>query len=124
MFVLSSCGGEKEDPLNVIGSWKLANLETKAVSLGGQQVDVYMTFNDDFSFELYQKIGSAGRYKHYHGTWTLTGTVLDGRYSDNTPWASSYEVTQNKEKTTLVLTCAGEVYTYSKTNIPSDIQVQ
>ena len=120
-LLLTACG-EKEEPLNIIGTWSLKTVQTKAASLGGTSVDVYIVFNEDNSFSLYQKVGAAGRYSSYSGTWTLTGTSLSGKYSDGKSWGSTYEVSQDKERTTLVLTSAGEEYSYAKASLPAEIQ--
>ena len=120
-LLLTACG-EKEEPLNIIGTWSLKTVQTKAASLGGTSVDVYIVFNEDNSFSLYQKVGSTGRYSSYSGTWTLTGTSLSGKYSDGKSWGSTYEVSQDKERTTLVLTSIGEEYSYAKASLPSELQ--
>lgn len=72
-----------------------------------------MTFNEDNTFQLYQMIGQ-GRYTGYSGTWTLTETTLDGKYSDGKAWGSSYEISQNDDRSTLTLSTAGEDYNYVK----------
>lgn len=120
-LLLTACG-EKEEPLNIIGTWSLKTVQTKAASMGGTSVDVYIVFNEDNSFSLYQKVGSAGRYSSYSGTWTLTGTSLSGKYSDGKSWGSTYEVSQDKEHTTLVLSSAGEEYSYAKASLPAEVQ--
>ena len=120
-LLLTACG-EKEEPLNIIGTWSLKTVQTKAASMGGTSVDVYIVFNEDNSFSLYQKVGSAGRYSSYSGTWTLTGTSLSGKYSDGKSWGSTYEVSQDKERTTLVLSSAGEEYSYAKASLPAEVQ--
>lgn len=120
-LLLTSCK-EKEIPLNIIGTWNLKTVQTKAASMGGTSVDVYVVFNEDNSFSLYQKVGGAGRYSSYSGTWTLTGTSLNGKYSDGKSWGSSYEVSQDKERTTLVLSSVGEEYSYAKASLPAELQ--
>jgi len=120
-LLLSSCK-EKEEPLNIVGTWNLKTIQTKAASLGGQSVDVYIVFNEDNTFSLYQKIGAAGRYSSFDGTWSLLETTLTGKYSDGKVWGSSYEVSQDKERTTLVLSSAGEEYSYAKASLPSDLK--
>lgn len=122
LLAFSSCKPE-EEPLNIIGTWSLSSIQTKSANLGGQPVDIYVTFNEDNSFQLYQKIGQ-GRYTAYTGTWSLLETTLDGKYSDGTPWGSSYQVSQNDDRTTLTLSSAGEDYSYVKGQIPADIENQ
>ena len=122
-LLFTSCGEtQKEEPLNIIGTWNLKTVQTKAASMGGTSVDVYIVFNEDNSFALYQKIGAAGRYSSFSGTWSLLETKLTGTYSDGKRWGSDYEVSQNPERTTLVLTSAGEEYSYSKAILPAELQ--
>ena len=113
---------EKEDPLNIIGTWSLKTVQTKAASMGGTSVDVYVVFNEDNTFSLYQKVGNAGRYSSFTGTWSLLETTLTGKYSDGKSWGSSYEVSQDKERTTLVLSSPGEEYSYAKASLPAELQ--
>ena len=119
-LLLTSCK-EKEDPLNIIGTWSLKTVQTKAASMGGTSVDVYIVFNEDNTFSLYQKIGSAGRFTSFTGTWSLLETTLTGKYSDGKQWGSSYEVSQDKERTTLVLSSPGEEYSYAKASLPAEL---
>ncbi|MBO4758369.1 MAG: lipocalin family protein [Bacteroidales bacterium] len=119
-LLLTSCK-EKEDPLNIIGTWSLKTVQTKAASMGGTSVDVYIVFNEDNTFSLYQKIGGAGRYTSFTGTWSLLETTLTGKYSDGKQWGSSYEVSQDKERTTLVLSSPGEEYSYAKASLPAEL---
>lgn len=120
LTLICSCK-EEEKPLDIIGTWGITSIQTKSATLGGQTVDIYLTFKDDSTFELYQMIGQ-GRYSHFSGTWTLVETTLDGKYSDGTAWGSSYQIAQNEDRTTLTLSCTGEDYNYNRTSLPSDIE--
>lgn len=124
LLTFSSCGEKIEElPLNIVGTWSLSDIQTKAATLAGQTIDVYVTFNEDNTFQLYQKIGQ-GRYTAYSGTWSLLETTLDGKYSDGTVWGTSYQVSQNDARSTLTLSSAGEDYNYVKGQIPADIDKQ
>ena len=113
---------EKEDPLNIVGTWNLKTVQTKAATMGGQSVDVYIVFNEDNTFALYQKVGAAGRFSSYSGTWTLLESTLTGKYSDGKSWGSQYEVSQNEDRSTLTLSSAGEDYSYAKATLPAELQ--
>lgn len=113
---------EKEDPLNIIGTWNLKTVQTKAATMGGQSVDVYIVFNEDNTFALYQKVGAAGRFSSYSGTWNLLESTLTGKYSDGKSWGSQYEVSQNEDRSTLTLSSAGEDYSYAKATLPAELQ--
>jgi hypothetical protein len=79
LFVLASlallAGCHRTDPedltpaVDVTGSWELSSVTTR-VSVGGEQVSVYLVFSTAGSFDIYQKIG-AGRYTHFTGNYTL-----------------------------------------------------
>lgn len=122
LVALTACGGSKEEkPVDITGEWNLVNVQTKAATLGGQTVDVYISFSSDRSFTMYQMIG-AGRYHKYSGTYLLDGTTLSGKYSDGKQWGSSYEVELSSSDSQLTLTSgSGEVDTYKKASIPSDV---
>ena len=122
LVAITACGGNKDEkPLDITGEWNLVNVQTKAATLGGQTVDVYISFSSGKSFTMYQMLG-AGRYHKYSGTYILDGTTLSGKYSDGKQWGSSYEVELSSSDTQLTLTSAsGEVDTYKKTSIPSDV---
>lgn len=121
-FLLTSCC--KDKTLNITGEWSLISVETRAVTIGGEQVDVYIAFNADKSFQIYQMLGT-GRYRLYTGTWSLLDGVLSGKYSDGTPWGASYDVELESSDTILKLTsksAVAEVDTYKKTPIPDSVK--
>ena len=122
LVAFTACGGSKEEqPVDITGEWNLVNVQTKSATLGGQTVDVYISFSSDRSFTMYQMIG-AGRYHKYSGTYLLDGTTLSGKYSDGKQWGSSYEVELSSSDSQLILTSgSGEVDTYKKASIPSDV---
>lgn len=122
LLALSLSGCKKEaKPLNITGEWNLTKIETRSTTLGGQTVDVYISFTSDNKFELYQMLGT-GRYKKHSGTWTLTDKVLNGKYANGSSWGSSYEVAVDANSLTLTSTSSGEVDTYKKTTIPSSVK--
>ena len=85
-----------------------------------ESIDVYVSFGDG-TFDLYQKVGE-GRYFLYDGTYTLTGNVLSGLYSDGTSWGSDYDI--SLETDSLVLTAnngSGEVSVYTREDIPAEV---
>ena len=75
---------------------------------------VYVDFSQDLTFELYQKIGE-GRYRKYEGTYTVTGSLVSGQYSDGEKWGSDYKA--SFEGDNMVLTAQNgseEACTYEK----------
>lgn len=131
-LMVTACGGGGKDDPNGGGSgkinsgeWQLSKITTKA-TLGDETVNVYIDFNDDKTFSLYQMLGT-GRYRLHTGNWTLTGKSLSGSYSGGTAWSSTYEVTQDNDNT-LTLTSVSanasvtEVDTYTRTTIPESVK--
>ena len=84
--------------------------------------DIYLSFNEDGSFDLYQRIGE-GRHEHFTGTWKIDGKVLSGTYSNGDGWGSSYELTFVTEDafTTTALNGSGETVSYTREAIPSEV---
>ena len=78
---------------------------------------VYIEFNADLTFEIYQKVGE-GRYRRYDGTYVVTENIVTGEYSDGEDWGSGY--TAAFEDEILVLTAdngSGEVCRYEKASL-------
>ena len=105
------CGGEDAPRVaeKIVAEWHLVSMS--GVSSVPQ---VYVNFAQDLTFELYQKVGE-GRYRKYDGTYTVTGNVVAGKYSDNKSWGSEYDASFDGEN--LVLTAkngSAEVCTYKK----------
>ncbi len=122
LFIAVSCGDDnKEKVLNIVGDWNITGISTKAATLDGVHVDIWLSFREDKTFMLYQKVGQ-GRYASYSGTWTLAGAILSGKYSDGKAWGTSYEVSLENNDTALILAGdSGETDTFKKGTIPPDV---
>lgn len=126
ILLLFLCGCKKTDSSpahdsRVIGQWELDAIRLKSASVGNETVEIYMDFYSDTAFELYQKIGE-GRFRHYSGNWSMDGGLLNGRYSDGEPWGCSYSVEFEHNDKTMLLSSSGEVYSYKRTSIPSEVR--
>ena len=125
VMMVSACGdkgGDSKKGLDITGQWELIDIETKAVQIGEAEIEVYIEFKKDNSFNLWQMIG-AGRFEKMTGTWILNQNVLSGKYSDGKAWGANYEV--GIESGNLVMTETKQdiqTYIYRKCTIPSDIQ--
>ena len=123
--MVSACGdkgGDSKKGLDITGQWELIDIETKVVHIGEAEIEVYIEFNKDNTFNLWQMIG-AGRFEKMTGTWILNQNVLSGKYSDGKAWGANYEV--GIESGNLVMTETKQdiqTYIYRKCTIPSDIQ--
>ena len=118
IVVLASCGKNGDDNLTleqkVCAEWHSTQLPISG--------DIYIDFNGDKTFELYQQIGE-GAYRLYRGTWNLEGDLLTGRYNDGEDWACSYTVALEGNKLTLTSSnSAGEVSVYEKSSIPASVK--
>lgn len=111
VFVLASCTKNNE---TLVGEWHCTQTETGS--------DVYVDFNEDGSFSLYQKIGEGGYYL-FCGTWDFDGSLLKGTYDDGTTWGSEYGVTFNgsKEVSLTAVNGSGEIVVYYKEPIPASV---
>ena len=95
VFGLAGCNKNNPDDLaaKIVGQWELAGAEfpTKSVTVGDEVLTVYVDFQAGGVFTLYQQLGE-GRFEVFDGSWSLAGDLLSGRYSDNSVWASDYQV--------------------------------
>ena len=84
--------------------------------------DVYIDFNEDKTFELYQKIGE-GAYRLYRGTWNLEENLLTGKYNDGEDWAAAYQVAMSDKFLTLTSNNdAAEETVYERSEIPASVE--
>ena len=120
IMLLASCNGKNPDGGKLTleqllyGEWHSTSL-----SITG---DIYLDFNEDKTFELYQQIGQ-GSYRLYRGTWGLQENLLTGKYNDGESWATAYEITVSDKNLTMVSkNDAAEQSLYSKKDIPSEVK--
>lgn len=103
---------------NICGEWMLTKLSDRDT-----EILVYISFNEDSSFDLYQKVYNVV-WLHYTGTFTLNGTTLSGVYSDGKAWAASYSVAYTDSPKRIRLTNAtdnADVAIYTEQSIPEYI---
>ena len=91
---LASCTKTDKNLERLSGEWHWQGIEADV------ELDVYVVFQTDNTFELFQKIGE-GAFRHYSGTFTFDGKTLTGVYSDKTPWRYSYEVLLDGDNLTM-----------------------
>lgn len=120
LIIMVSCGdkGGKQPELTLedklCTDWHSTSLSLEA--------DIYISFADNNTFELYQKIVE-GAYRLYRGTWNLEEDILTGKYNDGEDWAAAYQISIDGE--TLTMTSkndVAEVSVYKKTVIPSSVK--
>jgi len=83
--------------------------------------DIYVSFNDNKTFELYQQIGE-GAHRLYRGTWNLEENLLTGKYNDGEEWAAAYTITINDKQLTMTsVNDAAEESVFAKEDIPEEV---
>lgn len=118
-LLIISCGDENGEK-GLTFEQKMCR-EWHSVTLSAEG-DIYLKFEDDKTFEIYQQIGD-GRHKLYRGTWNLENNLLTGRYNDGEDWASAYTVTMHDKFLTLVsANDAAEESVFEKTEIPAEVK--
>ena len=111
-------GSEATTATKLVGQWHCIAEELNVA----EDIDVYVEFMADKSFNLYQKIGQ-GRHRHFTGTWSVSGDVLSGLYADGTEWGSSYTLSFDGDTMTLTANNeSAETIIYTKTAIPAEVK--
>lgn len=122
LFAGCSDDNENNSPLakQLAGEWHLASWNGAAPA----DFDAYVSFTSGGSFEIYQQIDQVG-YQKYSGSYQLKDTSLSGKYSDNTPWGSVYEISFDEAGNTLTMVSdpsVGEVSVYTREAVPESIK--
>ena len=121
LMIMVSCGekGGKQPELTL--EQKLCTeWHSTAMPLDG--ADIYLSFGEDNTFELYQKIVE-GAYRLYRGTWSVEGNLLTGKYNDGEDWGASYNVTVKDDSMTLTSNNeAAQESTFDRCSIPEEVK--
>lgn len=116
VLALASCVKSEEVLVkDLAGDWYYETVEAEI------PVQVYASFAKDMTFQLFQKVGD-GAFRRYAGTYTFDGTVLDGVYSDKTPWKEAKNVTIDGDVLTAVGVVTGETITYVRKFVPATVR--
>lgn len=124
MLVLAAVGCDKESEnirvtLNdIVGEWHLVEMNNKEVPFS-----VYIVFNDDESFDIYQQVYELS-YVKYSGNYTLEGAILEGSYLDGYDWKNSYKVSIQSSPKCLILKGDDEVLVYEPCAVPDDVKAE
>ena len=121
LILMVSCGGDKGGQQTELTLEQKLCAEWHSTDLS-LDADIYISFADNGTFELYQKIVE-GAYRLYRGTWNLEEDILTGKYNDGEDWAAAYQISIDGE--TLTMTSkndAAEVSVYQKAEIPSNVK--
>lgn len=120
MLMLVSCSEKGKDgkltlEQEIFGEWHSTGLPVN-------DADIYISFAEDKTFELYQQIGS-GAHRLYRGEWEIEGDILTGSYNDGEAWAASYSATISDGVLTMTSKNeASEKSTYKREAIPAEVK--
>lgn len=103
----------------IVGEWHLSSVEVDG-AIQNYSYDVYLTINNDCTFELYQKSGTQVRYTKFTGTCKSEGKVLSGVYSSGTPWGDSYNAIISGNMLVLTSSDGMEVQEYTKESLSQE----
>lgn len=118
LVLVTGCQKEEERVKEMlVGDWHYAAIDQN------ENIDIWVSFSADGTFDMYQKIGS-GAYWHSAGKYKVNTDekLLTGVYSDKTPWKYDYRYSVSDSK--LVMTAVQlESYSvaYSKGIIPAEV---
>ena len=116
ILALASCVKSEEALVKKLsGDWYYETVESDV------PVQVYVSFANDMTFQLFQKVGD-GAFRRYIGTYTFDGTLLDGVYSDKTEWKEAKNVTIDGDVLTAVGVKTGETITYVRKLVPATVR--
>ena len=116
ILALASCVKSEEALVKKLaGDWYYETVESDV------PVQVYVSFANDMTFQLFQKVGD-GAFRRYTGTYTFDGTVLDGVYSDKSTWKEAKNVTFDGDILTAVGVKTGETITYVRKLVPATVR--
>ena len=125
VLLIAGCGNKEEkknlDEL-LIGEWHSKSLSiSDAYTYAGE---VYIGFNADKTFDLYQKIGE-GAFRLYRGSWNIDGDVLAGKYNDGEEWGTRYQISIDGKTLTMKYSIHDSEVTsvYTSAVIPSEVKI-
>ena len=125
VLLIAGCGNKEEkknlDEL-LIGEWHSTSLSiSDAYTYAGE---VYIGFNADKTFDLYQKIGE-GAFRLYRGSWNIDGDVLAGKYNDGDEWGTRYQISIDGKTLTMKYSIHDSEVTsvYTSVVIPSEVKI-
>ena len=101
----------------LVGEWQL----TSWAGSEEARPQIYIAFNDDDTFDLYQQSYSVVWF-HYDGNFLFNNNVLSGNYADGTPLACNYKVAFSQNGKMMRLTSmvdSSDVAIYTASEVPS-----
>lgn len=116
-LMLSMSCSKDFDGKELVGDWNCC------VEESGKSLDIWISFSENGTFEMYQKFGE-GVYWHSKGTFQVNGKgLLTGVYSDRTPWKYEYHYAVSGGTLTMIAS-TDESYsnTYTRKTTPQSVK--
>ena len=105
--------------VSIVGEWRSTTFEGAEAPF-----DIYVDFNEDGSYEMYQRIYTLS-YERYDGTYAVSGNIVSGSYSDGQSWKCGYKAELSADGNTLTMRSQENVSVttvYTKTTIPTEVK--
>lgn len=115
-------GNKKDLAEQLYGDWHRTSISATDMYVY-TNADIYISFLEDKTFELYQKMGE-GAYRLYRGVWNLEEGLLTGRYNDGEDWTTAYTISIEDNVLTMKsnLNNSEVIETYASEAIPEEIK--
>ncbi len=100
------------------GEWHMVSWSGET----SENIDLYVKFNADRTFVLYQKLKHV-YFDKYVGSYSIADGVLSGLYDDDTP-TNTYNIEFGSDNTRLILTkldAPDDITVFAKEAIPSSV---
>ena len=124
-LAMTACNKEKggktpnKATVSIVGEWRSTTFEGAEAPF-----DIYVDFNEDGSYEMYQRIYTLN-YERYDGTYAVSGNIVSGSYSDGQGWKCGYKAELSADGNTLAMRSQENVSVttvYTKTTIPTEVK--
>ena len=119
LFMCTGCAKDGERIVNQLaGDWHYTAEES------GVKEDVWISFTEDNTFEMYQRVGD-GAYWYSRGDfeYDVDSKILSGVYSDRYPWKYTYRISVSDRTLEMkAVEIETHVMTYTRESIPADVR--
>lgn len=128
LFAVIGCGPKvDENPLvkGMVGQWQMTKSSLRTSSTK-DKLEIYVEFKADNTFDLYQKdLNEPVYFKHYSGTYLITGDIVTGQYSDGKSWGATNgyktELNMAGELSMTNVDVVDDITVYAKKDIPASV---
>ena len=118
VIFVAGCQGMGQKAVDqLVGEWHYQGSEN------GVPEDIWIAFNPDMTFELYQNVGE-GAYRSIAGSYSVDAArkMISGLYEDNYPWRYDYKFEVGSDSLTLSVESDGYSVKYTRKAIPSSVR--